>query len=200
MFEYLIPAAVGLGSAFLGSSASNRAASAAAGAADRASDTQLQMFNQNREDMAPYRAAGLRGLTAYEGTLGPSFTTSPGYEFARSEGIRGIDQGASARGMLNSGGRLRELMRYGTGVANQEFGNYQNRLAALSGLGQTATAQTGQFGANAAAGISQAQLAGGQAQAQGITGGATALLGGLNAGAGLYGLMNPRGYGNVAGA
>jgi len=197
MLNFLVPAAVGLGSALLGSSASRSAANAAAGAADRASDAQLRMFEQNREDLAPYRAAGQRGLAAFEGTLGPSFTASPGYEFARGEGIRAIDQGASARGLLNSGARLRELMRYGTGVANQEYGNYQNRLASLAGLGQSATGQTAQLGAQAAGMAGQAQMAGGQAQAQGITGGVNAMFGGLNAGAGLYGLMNPNGWGNV---
>lgn len=198
MLNFLIPAAVGLGSSLLASNASNRAASTAANAANRASDAQMQMFETNRQDFAPYREAGLRGLAAYEGTLGPTFQTSPGYEFAREEGIRAIDQGASARGMLNSGARLRELTRYGTGVANQEYGNWQNRLAALAGLGQTATGQTAQLGAAAAGAAGQAQMAGGQAAAQGITGGANAMFGGLNAGAGLYGLMNPGGWGNVA--
>lgn len=201
MWNMLIPAAVGLGSALIGSSGARSAANTAAAAANRAGDVQLQMFQQNREDLAPYREAGLRGLANYEAAVGPAFTASPGYEFARGEGIRAIDQGASARGMLNSGARLRELTRYGTGVANQEYGNYVNRLAALAGIGQTATSQTGALGANAAQGMANTLMQGGQAQAQGITGGVNAALGGVNAGLGLYGLMNPRGFGgwgNVA--
>ena len=197
LWDYAIPAAVGIGTALIGSQASKSAANTAAQASDRAADTQLAMFQQNRADLGPRRDAGLRGLAAFEGTLGPSFAASPGYEFARGEGIRAIDQAASARGMLNSGARLRELMRYGTGVANQEYGQYQNRLAALAGLGQTATGQTAQLGAQTAANVGQAQMAGGQAAAQGQIGQANAVLGGVNAGLGLYGLMSQPQWGKV---
>jgi len=197
LWDYAIPAAVGIGTALIGSQASKSAANTAAQASDRAADTQLAMFQQNRADLGPWRDAGLRGLAAFEGTLGPSFAASPGYEFSRNEGIRAIDQAASARGMLNSGARLRELMRYGTGVANQEYGQYQNRLAALAGLGQTATGQTAQLGAQTAANVGQAQMAGGQAAAQGQIGAANAWLQGANQGIGLYGLMNQPQWGAV---
>lgn len=197
MWEWLVPAAVGVGSALIGSNASKSAANTAAAASDRAADVTLQMFNQNRSDLAPFREAGLRGLAQYEGTLGPSFQESPGYRFAFDEGVRAIDRGASARGLLGSGGRLRELTRYGQGVANQEFGGYQNRLASLAGIGQTATGTTAALGANAANNIGTTTMAGGQAQAAGQIGQANALLGGANAGIGLYGLMNPNGWGNV---
>ena len=204
VWSALIPAAVGLGSSLLGSRASRSAANTAAAAADRASEAQLEMFRTNREDLAPFREAGLRGLARFEGELGPSFQQSPGYQFAFQEGANAIDRAASARGMLNSGARLRELTRFGQGMANQEFGNYMNRLASLAGIGQSADAapaarrRAAQLGANAAAGAANATMAGGQAQAQGITGGANAMFGGLNAGTGLYGLMNPSGWGNVA--
>jgi len=195
--DFILPAVVAGGSALLASSTSKDAAKTAAGASDRTADTQLQMFAQNREDLAPWRQAGLRGLAGFENTLGPSFAASPGYEFARGEGIRAIDQAASARGMLNSGARLRELMRYGTGVANQEFGNYQNRLAALAGLGQTATGQTALLGAQTAANVGQAQMMGGQAIAQGQIGATNGIMQGLNQGMALYGLMNQPQWGKV---
>ena len=109
--------------------------------------------------------------------------------------------------MLHSGSRLQELTRYGQGMANQEYGAWLNRLAALAGVGQTATSQTAGLGANAANAVGNAYLQGGQAQgnaymqggqaqAQGITGQANAILGGANAGLGLYGLING-GWGNV---
>lgn len=201
MLGLAIPAALGLGSALIGSSASRSAANTAAAAADRASETQMQMFQQNREDLAPFRAAGLRGLTRFEGELGPSFQQSPGYQFAFNEGARAIDQGASARGMLNSGARLRELTRFGQGIANQEHGNYMNRLAALAGIGQNATGTTAQLGQNAAAGAANATMAGGQAQAAGGVNATNAMLGGVGQGLNLYALMNPQqfgGWGNVA--
>lgn len=201
MLNFVLPAVAGLGSALIGSRSSRSAANTAAAAADRAAEAQLEMFRQNREDLAPFREAGVRGLTRFEGELGPSFQQSPGYQFAFNEGARAIDQGASARGMLNSGARLRELTRYGQGIANQEHGNYMNRLAALAGIGQSATGQTAALGQNAAAAAGNATMAGGQAQAAGGINATNALLGGLNQGIGLYGLMNPQqfgGWGNVA--
>ena len=197
MLNFIAPAVLGLGSSLIGSRASRSAANTAAAAADRASEAQLEMFQQNRDDLAPFREAGVRGLTRFEGELGPSFEESPGYQFAFNEGARAIDQGASARGMLNSGARLRELTRFGQGVANQEYGTYMNRLASLAGIGQNATGTTASLGANAAGAAGNATMAGGQAQAAGGVNATNALLGGINQGVGLYGRMNPT-WGNVA--
>jgi hypothetical protein len=197
LWSLAIPAAVGLGSAYLGSRASQQAANTAAQATDRASDVQLQMFDQNRADLAPYREAGYRALPGLEAGVGDNFQQSPGYQFAVGEGVNAIDRGASARGLLNSGARLRELMRYGTGMANQEYGNWWNRKAALAGIGQTATGQTGMLGANAANNVAQNTMSGGQAQAGATIGGANAALGGINQGVGLWAMMNQPGWGTV---
>lgn len=198
IWDVLIPAGVGIGTALIGSNASRSAANTAAAASDRSAEAQLAMFQQNREDLAPYRAAGTQGLAQFQESIGPSFQQSPGYQFAFDEGRRAIDQNASARGMLNSGARLRELTRFGQGMANQEYGNYQNRLASLAGIGQSATGQTAQLGANAASAAGNAYQQAGQAQAAGGIGAANAYLGGANAGIGLYGMMNPKGWGNFA--
>lgn len=181
---------LGLGSALIGSRASSRAASAAAAATDRATQAQQEMYGQTRTDLAPFREAGTGVLPTLVQQVGTSFQESPGYRFAFDEGVRAVDSAAAARGMLNSGARLRALTQYGQGVANQEYGNWFNRLQGLAGMGQNAAAMTGSAGANAASGIGNAQIAGGQAQAAGIVGGANALLGGLNQGLGLWALMN----------
>ena len=196
IWNYLVPAAVGVGTALISSNASKSAANTAAAATDRAADVQWDMYSQNRDDLAPYRAAGTQGLQQFQSSIGPSFQQSPGYQFAFDQGVQAIDRGASARGLLGSGARLKELTRYGQGVANQEYGNYQNRLAALSGIGQTATNTGAGLGAQTAQGVGNAIMQGGQAQAQGQTGAANAWLGGANAGVGLYGMM--KGWGNVA--
>lgn len=208
-----IGAAASLGSAYLGSQAANKAASQqaaaygqAAQAAGNGNAEALQYLRESRDlsrgDLAPYQQAGLADYDAYRRNVGTSFQASPGYEFARQEGIRGIDQAASARGMLNSGGRLRELMRYGEGVANQEYNNWLNRQQGLAGVGQTASGQTaslaagtGQQGANLiqSNGSTLANLAGlqGQARASGTTQAANALMGGINNATGLWALMQP---------
>lgn len=195
-WDWALPIGLGLGTAAIASNASQNAANTAAGATDRAADAQLRMFQQNREDLAPYRAAGTQGLSQFQSSIGPSFQQSPGYQFAFDQGVSAIDRGASARGLLGSGARLRELTRYGQGMANQEYGNYQNRLAALAGIGQSATNTGASLGAQTAQNVGNAYIQGGQAQAAGGIGQANAILGGANAGIGLYGLMNP-GWGNI---
>ena len=115
-----------------------------------------------------------------------AFFKSPGYQFRLDEGIRASDRSAAARGMLMSGGHMRELQRYGQGLASSEFGNYANRLAAIAGIGQSATFGSGQLGGQiagqvgqSAANIGQSIMAGGTAQASGIIGGANAFSQGI---------------------
>lgn len=99
------------------------------------------------------RLAQLRGM---RDTLGQSydFQESPGYQFRFDEGRRAAQNQLAASGNRLSGRALKELTRYGQGMASQEFGNQFNRLAGLAGVGQTAVGQTGQFGAQNAATIS----------------------------------------------
>lgn len=114
----------------------------------------------SRRDLAPYQqntSPAARGAT---GTSGRSPTDiireTPGYEFRRSEGLRNIQRNAAARGILGSGGTLKALQRYGDGLASSEYDAYANRLAALAGVGQTATGSTAAAGANASNTISNA--------------------------------------------
>ena len=109
-----------------------------------------------------------------------AFFKSPGYQFRQDEGIRAIDRSAAARGMLMSGGTLRELQRYGQGLASSEFGNYANRLSSLAGIGQGAAFDTGRLGS----------AAGAQVGAGASSLGATIMAGGTAAGAGIVNANN----------
>jgi hypothetical protein len=120
-----------------------------------------------------------------------SFFKSPGYEFRYDEGIRALDRSAASKGMLMSGGMMRELERYGQGLATSEFGNYANRLASLAGIGQTSAFQSGQIGSVAAGQVGQSSnalgqsiLTGAEAQASGTVGAANAWQTGINDAAG----------------
>lgn len=184
-----IPAVAGLGSAFIGAQANRDAADQVAAATRAASQQTSDATQQAINFSAPYREGGLADYNALRANVGHSFRASPGYQFAREEGIRAIDQAAGARGLLGSGARLRELTRYGTGVANQEYGNWLSRLQSLAGVGQAASGQAASLAQQGGQNQANFTLAGGQAQAQGTTGVANALLGGLNQGVGLYGLL-----------
>ena len=195
-----VAAAIG-GSAILGAIGSSKSAKAQKDAADTAAATERYMYDTTREDMAPWQETGvsainqmrdLSGLGA-EGsreTAMNSFYSDPGYQFRFDEGQRALENSAAARGGLLSGNTGRALVGFGQGMGSQEYGNYWNRLAGLSGTGQTATNQLGGFGANAARGIGNANIAAGQARGSGYMGMANSLGSGLNNWAGYQGWQN----------
>lgn len=83
------------------------------------------------------------------------FQASPGYEFARGEGQRGIQSSAAAKGGVLGGGTLKALSRFNEGLASGEFNNERDaftgqqdrRFGQLFGLGQLG-AQAGTQAAN----------------------------------------------------
>lgn len=73
------------------------------------------------------------------------FRNSTNYQFRLNEGMKGLNQGYAARGMLESGAAMRGITRYGQEFASNELGNYMNMLAGQQGVGLS--------GANALAGV-----------------------------------------------
>jgi hypothetical protein len=162
--------------------ASRSAAQAQTDAANISSETQLAMFNQQRQDQEPWRQSGIRALAGMEGGdymrdfTAADFQADPGYQFRMAEGMKAIENSASARGMVNSTVTMKNLARFNQDLASQEYQNAYdrfnsdrttrfNRLASLAGTGQTATNQVGQAGQNTANQISANQLATGNANA-----------------------------------
>lgn len=134
---------------------------------DRALAEQRRQFDISREDQMPWLQAGqgalaqlvreLPGLTAAPDA--GQFREDPGYQFAFDEGQRAIERSAAARGTLGSGGTLRALVRYGQGMADQQYGNWWdrqravqadkfNRLSTIAGTGQTTATNLGTMGQN----------------------------------------------------
>jgi hypothetical protein len=177
--SWALPAAI-IGSSIIGGLASSSGAKAQANAANAASDVQRYMYDQTRTDYAPYREVGTSALRRLASEANQPFDQTPGYQFRFNEGLRAVNQNASAAGMLNSGQRLRALTQYGQGMAEQGYGEYANRLASLAGVGQTATGQTAAAGQAAAQGMGNAAMAAGQAKASGSAGWANAVNSGLN--------------------
>jgi len=58
---------------------------------------------------------------------GTEVTGDPGYQFRLGEGERALEQSAAARGVINSGGTLGDLVRFGQQFASNEYGNVYNR-------------------------------------------------------------------------
>lgn len=135
-----ISAAAGIGGALIQSSAAGKGAAAA-----------QQATEQQRNDLAPYRAAGLAPLQAQGDLLGLNgqpaadaamgrYQQSPGYQFQMDQGLRAVDSAAAAKGMVRSGATLKAEQTFGQGLANSDFGTYYNRLMGLSTLGENAAA------------------------------------------------------------
>jgi hypothetical protein len=80
----------------------------------------------------------------------------PSYLWRRDQGRKAVEGSAAARGGLFSGNALKALDDYGQNAGLSEYTNIFNRLAGISGTGQTTAATTGawgnQFGRDAAAG------------------------------------------------
>lgn len=260
-----------IGGAILSSGASmiagDRAADASERGLRRSSDTQLQMFEQNREDFAPYRETGTRALnqlaslyglgsdqytkpmgyddflasdsyiapeTIVQNVLAPgemigdawepptmqqtetlngltaqeqydrylsgfsprriesvdqpvpdysAFIQSPDYQFAYDQGMRSVQQALAKSGYggpNDSGMAMKKLMRFGQGLASQQFSNYKNTLASLAGVGQSATSQLAGMGQQVAANVGRNQQNAGDTRASSY----------LNTGTGVSNLAN----------
>ena len=99
-----------------------------------------------------------------------AFAESPGQQFLREQQERAVVRNASAIGGLGGGNVRTALQEQAFGRAQTDYANQFNRLGSISGAGQAATTQTGQFGAGSAANIANLQQAGGEARASGILG------------------------------
>jgi hypothetical protein len=108
--------------------------------------------------------AGAQTQSPYVPADFSDFYNSPDYQFAYDEGMRATNQSLARRGLSGSGAAMKELTRFGQGLASQNLGNYKNSLAALAGVGQSATGQLSQLGANTANNISASQLRAGDAR------------------------------------
>lgn len=191
----VVGGAAALGGAYMSKRGAEKGAAAQAGAAEAAAQLQHQRYLQNREDFAPYRQVGtqaLRSLADLSGLNGSadfsSFERSPGYQFRLQQGEQALNRAAAARGRLDSGATMQDLMRFGQGIASEEFGNYSNRLASLAGIGQSATGSTANLGAAAATNQGNALMQMGNARASGYAAGANAINQGIGNLAGMYGL------------
>lgn len=155
-----ITAAAAIGASAISASSQAKSAKEAAEmqqeGTDQAVALQERQWLQAREDIAPWREAGLRGLGQYEQLARrgpPSFAPfrgpgalnadayrfrpptardmqrDPGYQFRLQQGQQALERSAAARGGLLSGGFARNLTDYSQGMASQEYGNvYQRRM------------------------------------------------------------------------
>lgn len=185
---------------YLSHDAAGDAADAQQQSSQAAIDEQRRQYDLTRSDFAPWRETGAQGLSKLadllginggSGTLLQPFTgadvaNEPGYQFGLSQGEQGINRGARARGMFDSGAAMKDLLRFNQDYAGTKFneafnrdattkGNMFNWLSGVSGSGQTATGQVSNAGQNMSNNVSNLTTGAGNARAAGIVGGANAI-------------------------
>lgn len=112
-------------------------------------DEQRRQFDISRQDQMPWLDAGREGLDRMRAAMNgdfSSFQNSPDYQFAYDQGLKAVQRGQP--GNFFGGGQSADLVRFGQGLASQQYGNWWNRNAGLAGLGQTAGQGLGALGQN----------------------------------------------------
>lgn len=152
-------------SGILGSNAAEQAAQEQAQTAQEGINLEQQEFTTQQANQAPYLQAGdqslaslLQGLNT--GQFGPAATgkapaapapftgtfqaptaaqaaATPGEQFEQQQGNLGILEGSAAAGGAVSGGTLKSLANYDTGLASSTYGNVFNQALQTYGAGVT---------------------------------------------------------------
>jgi hypothetical protein len=179
---------------------------------------QKDIYGKSMESLKPYTAAGETGLqgqlagladpSRYYGYQFQEFNPTAfnpeadtAYQFRLQQGLGAATNSQAARGLQNSGGAMKELANYATGLASQAsdadldrqfqrwqanqaggMGMAQARASGLSGLanmGYGATTQGNQLGQNYGNQYMQGMQGIGEARAAGTLGAQNALQGGF---------------------
>jgi len=193
-----IAAAIAGGSALIGAGSSLYGASMQAGAANNATQAELEMWQTMQRELAPYMKAGgqsldmlmgrMSGLTAPFAMTQKNLESTPGYKFIRSQGEKAINNTNSTMGWGDSGPGAKGIASFATGLASntyqQQFEDYwknnQNAYQMLMGpaqLGESAAAQSGAGAIQTGSQIGSNLIGAGNAYAGGAVGAAGQLSG-----------------------
>ncbi len=191
VWQYLIPAAVGLIAGNQQSKAAQRAADTTAAATDRANELQQRMYEEDVARQKPFYDVGVNALpelvaaSKYTNFGMDQFQADPGYGFRLKEGQKALERSAAARGGLISGAALKAAQQYGQEMGSQEYTNAFNRyqteraarlnpLQSLTGMGQTTANTLGTSGQNMATNVGNAYMGQGVNQGNALMTGAQA--------------------------
>lgn len=170
----IISGVASLGSAALGSSAAKSAARAQREGAQRGIAEVQGATQRGQEWQAPYRELGTEAAGNLSDMITPGYdyTASPGYQFRFNEGQRAVDGSGAARGMAFSGSTLKDLIKFGQGVATDDFNQSFGRNLSLASLGQNAATTSGNMGMTGANTLANLYTGQGNSNAAGIVGSA----------------------------
>lgn len=83
-------------------------------------------------------ALGLNGAGGNAAAVN-AFQSSPGYDFKVNSALDALDRRAASRGMLASGNTTNDTLATVTGLADQDYGSWLDRLSGLTTLGANET-------------------------------------------------------------
>lgn len=184
-----VAAVGGVASAAISSHAANKATQAATNAADQNNALQRDIYNQNRATLSPFVNNGTQASNAYNALLGlpganggandnlpgaqqayNTFLNSDGYKFRMGEGMKALNTGYAARGLIQSGAAMKGINAFAQGNASDEFSKYLGQLGnqqavglsagnAIAGVGTNYANQTSANNNNAAAAAGNGAIA-----------------------------------------
>lgn len=197
-------AVVGAGATAIGSSNAANAQTAAA----QAGNARLQgQYDQTRTDLQPYNVWGQQAgqylsdhLTDFTAPIKmdqASLEATPGYQFNLTQGLKGVQNSAAARGLGSSGAALKGAASFTTGLADSTYQNQfnnantnqtnaYNRLMGLINSGQNAAAQVASTNTPNVAQQSNNLIGAGNAQAAASNAIGSAVNNGVNNVGGFY--------------
>lgn len=199
----LISAGTSIAGGIMGSSAASKAAKQQAQSAQNALDFQKEVFGQQQQNQQPFLDQGKVSLAKLmegisNGTFGAGHLptaeearATPGYQFNLAEGQNAIERGQAAAGGAFTGGTLKALGRFTSGLADSTYqqtvnnvlaNNQQNfaQLFAPAQLGENAVASINNTGSQVSQNVGNLMTQQGNAQAAGTVGSANAISGGLS--------------------
>lgn len=175
----LAVAAIGVGGSLLASrsasKAAKRAASTQAAAADRASQIQLQLAEQQRADFAPFRELGTQNIQSLQDLVQrggvEDVEATPAFQFRSEQARKSIDRALAARGGFDSSAALTTLAQEQSRIAGEEESSQFNRrfgtLLDLVNIGKGATTTAGTSAGQTSRNLSDIALGRGEAVAGG---------------------------------
>lgn len=175
--------------------ASLQAASMQQQAANYSANLQHQQFLQMQANLEPYMQLGTQAMPQLMQMINnggfqfnptqAQLEQTPGYQFTLQQGLKGVDNSMSAKGLNLSGAQMKGIDQYNTGLASNTYQQqYQNalqqyqtnygNLANLLSIGQNAAAGVGNAGLQNASNIGNTIMSGANAGAAGQIGAANA--------------------------
>jgi hypothetical protein len=168
-----------IGSGVIGAAGTAIAGSDAASATQNSTNASIseqnKILNQNQQNSQPYLTLGSQGISQYENLLGlgpngaagaeSTLASTPGYQFAKNQGIQATQNQANATGMGLSGNTLQALDTFSTGLADSTYQQAVGNAGQAVGFGQAAAAGAASNLNNAGNNISSALTTQGTNQA-----------------------------------